>query len=536
MKLSVITLVGRQKSTRKPLFETRASGPRPATIAIVASTTWTLTAPAAFADAVTDWNQYAVEATKGYVGSESTGAGVTLDTNVGSHVEAVAARAVFDAVNSIDHFSSGYYYYTASNSGSAPAAAVTAAHDAILGEIPNPATDSTADARWTSVRTWLDTQLSSDLTSLGVSSSDGGVAAGHAAAAAAIAARSIDGAAPTTTYGPQLTPTTNPGIGIWRQSNAGAPYVNPVTGAPTGFDATGTVIQGKPGIDLNWRDVAPFSLTRQEVTILSRLLPLSPDVGSAEYAAEFDYANKIGKDSSSVRTADQTAQALFYKQDAEIFVNEAARIASAARGLKLDQNAALFALLDNAVADARIGAWTSKYEQKFWRPVTSANANPDGSVTNDYVVFHPLAATPSHPSNTSGHSSTGASGSEILRAYFGDKIKPDGSSVALGSLPWLTGTNNGTGNVTTRSVSTFTQVQLETGASRLYLGVHYGYDNFQGQLIGLEVADSILRSTDPAAVGLRIPDSRASLFNLERTLLARRDLYGFYGYDTRHRR
>jgi PAP2 superfamily protein len=508
----------------------------PKKVAAFFAATAVLTTSVAFADPVTDWNQFTVEATKGFDGSETTGAGVTLDTNVSSRVEAIEARAVFDAVNSIDHFNSGHYYYALANSGSASAAAVTAAHDAVLGEIPNPATDSTADPRWASVRTWLDSQLGSDLTSLGVSTSDGGVVAGHAAAAAAIAARAIDGASPTTTYGSQLTPGTNPGIGVWRQSNAGSPFVNPATGAPTGFDATGTVIQGKPGIDLNWRDVTPLSLTTQEVTLLSRLLPLSPDVGSPEYEEELTFVSRIGKDSSSVRTPDQTAQALFYKQDAEIFVNEAARIASAARGLKLDQNATLFALLDNAVADARIGAWTSKYEQKFWRPITSANASSDGSVDNNYVVFHPLAATPSHPSNTSGHSSTGASGAEILRAYFGDKIRPDGSAATLGSLPWLNGTNNGTGNVTTRSVSTFSQLQLETGASRLYLGVHYGHDNLQGQLIGLGVADAILRSSDPAAQGLRIPDSPVSLFNLERTLLARRDLYGFYGRDTGHGR
>ena len=424
------------------------------------------------------------KASKGFSGSATTGAGVTLDTNVGSRLEAIEARAVFDAVNSIDHFSRGHYDYAASNSGSAAAAVITAAHDVLLGELPNPATDTTADARWTSVRTWVDGQWSSDLAALGVAASDGGVVAGRAAAAAAISARSTDGAIPQTVYGAQLIPTANPGVGIWRQSNAGAAFVNPSTGAPTGFDSTGTVIQNKPGIDLNWRDVKPFSLATQELTILTRILPLSPAVGSSEYAAELAFASRIGKDSSTTRTADETAQALFYKQDAEIFVNEAARVASAARNLKLDQNAALFALLDNAIADARIGAWISKYEQKFWRPITSANANADGGVTNNYVVFHPLAATPAHPSNTSGHSSTGASGAEVLRAFFGEKISPDGSAVTLGSLPWLNGTNSGTGNVTSRSVSTFTQVQLETGASRIYLGVHYGHDNLQGQLIG----------------------------------------------------
>jgi hypothetical protein len=504
-------------------------------LAVMAGVGGLLPSSRASADEVTDWNQFTVEATKGFNGT--AGAGVTLDTNLSTRIEAISARAVFDAVNSIAHFTSGHYYYTASNSGSAAAAAAQAAHDVLQGELPNPAIDSTASALWTPVRAWVDAQLGADLTSLGVSTSDGGVLAGQAAAAAAIAARGIDGASPVpanataTTYGAQLTPTTNPGIGLWRQSNAGAPFVNPATGAPTGFDSTGTVIQGKPGIDENWRDLAPFGITAQETTRLSKGLPAAPVVGSSEFQAELSYIGQVGTSSSTVRTPDQTDQALFYKQDAEIFVNEAARIASSLRHLKLERNAALFALLDTAISDARVGAWASKYEQKLWRPVTSLNANPDGSVTNNYAT-HPLAATPSHPSSTSGHSSTGASGSEILRAFFGDKINPDGSAVTLGSLSWLVGTNNGTGNATTRSVSSFDQLQLETGASRLYLGVHYGWDNLQGQLIGLEIADAVLRSNDPAARGLRVPDSPVSVFNLERTLLAQPDLYGLFGRST----
>ena len=277
------------------------------------------------ADAVTDWNQFTIEATKGFNGT--AGAGVVLDTNLGTRIEAIEARAVFDAVNSIDHFTSGSYYYSASNSGS--------------------------------------------------------------------------------------------------------------------------------------------------------------------------------------------------------------RIASGARGLSLDRNASLFAVLDNVAADARIAAFTSKYEQKFWRPITAINAGPDGSVTNGYAVWHPLAATPSHPSNTAGHSTTGAAGFEILRAFFGsDSIGAGGSPVTLGSLPWLAGTNNGTGNASTRSVSTFSQAQLENGASRLYLGVHFGFDNFQGQLLGTAIADAIIvRSNDPAAAGLSIKGSVVSLDRLQWTLLKSPDLYGLFGQD-----
>jgi hypothetical protein len=233
-----------------------------------------------------------------------------------------------------------------------------------------------------------------------------------------------------------------------------------------------------------------------------------------------------------VRSDDQTAQALYYKQDAEIFINEAARIASQARGLTLDQNAKAFALLANAIADARLAAFDSKYEQKFWRPITALNAGDDGAVTNAYSAWHPLAATPSHPSNTAGHSATGAAGFEVLRAIFGDRIMPDGSATLLTSLPWLIGTNSGTGITATRSVTTFSQAQLENGASRLYLGVHFGHDNLQGQLLGLAVADTIIaRSKDPAAVGLSIRRSHVSLEDLPHTLASRPDLYGVFGSD-----
>jgi PAP2 superfamily len=506
--------------------------------ALVAWSTSIFSATTASADAVTGWNQFTIEATKGFNGT--SGAGVALDSNLGSRVDAIVARAVFDAANSIDHFSDDSYYYAARNSGSDAAAVAKAAHDTLLALLPDPSTDPTADPRWAQTRTWLDAELAGSLAAVGVSGSDGGIGAGAASAIAAVQARALDGAASVTTYGAALTPAANPGVGLWRQSNAGAPYVNSSTGAPTGFDASGVTIQGKPGIDLNWRDVTPFSLTTGQKVSLVADLPLSPLVGSREYGLELDYVRRLGQDAAppDVRTPDQTAQALYYKQDAEIFVNEAARIASGARGLTLVQNATLFALLDGAVADARIAAFTSKYEQKFWRPITALNADADGRVSNGYVAWHPLAATPAHPSNTAGHGATGAAGFEILRAYLGgDSLRPDGSVVTLGSLPWLAGTNNGTGNIATRSVATFSQAQLENGASRLYLGVHFGFDNLQGQLLGATVADTILlHSDDPAARGVRPQESDLSPARLERSLASHPELYGYFGKTTGFRR
>jgi hypothetical protein len=488
----------------------------------------------ASADAVTDWNLITIQATKAFTGSGSTG--LALNSNLGSRIAAIEARAVFDAINAIEHFSERSYYYTAEGSGSAEAAAAQAAHDVILAQLPDPASDTSVDAKWTQTRAWVDEQLTGYLGNLAVPATDPGLAIGKAAALAANTARSLDNARPVLTYGAQLSPATNPGVGIWRQSNAAAPYVDPQTGAPTGFDATGAVIQGRPGIDLNWRDVAPFSLSIAQQVALVADVPLSPSVDSPEFKEEREYVRRHGQYSASARdrSADQTAQALFYKQDAELFVNELARSASEAHGLNLDENAALFALLDGTLADARIAAFASKYQQKFWRPITAINADADGAVSNNYAAWHPLAATPSHPSNTAGHSTTGAAGAEILRAFFAsDRIRPDGAAVQLGTLSYLVGSNAGTGKTTTRNVSTFSQVQLENGASRLYLGVHFGFDNLQGQLLGLAVANAILSKTnDPAAAGVRPREAPASLRNLTRTLLARPDLYGYFGRDS----
>jgi hypothetical protein len=485
-----------------------------------------------FADVVTDWNEHAVRATKGFNGTASSGV-TPLDSNLSSRILAIEARAVFDAVNAIEHFSPRSYYYNAAHTGSPDAAAAQAAHDVLAAQLPNPAVDATVDARWAQTQAWLDSKLAESLAALGASPSGDDIAAGKAAAAAANLARSIDGAAPVTTYGAQLAPATNPGVGLWRQSNAAATGIDPTTGAPTGFDAAG-VIQGRPGVDLNWRDVSLFSLSNARKSLLVANVPLSPAVGSREYLRELAYVRAHGRNaaSSAERSADETAQALFYKQDAEIFVNEAARIASQARHLGLVDNARLFALLDSVVADARIAAFTSKYDQKFWRPITALNADEHGAVTNNYAAWRPLAATPSHPSNTAGHSATGAAGFEVLRALFGDRIVPSGAPVTLTSLPWLVGSNAGTGNATTRTVSTFTQVQLENGASRLYLGVHFGFDNLQGQLLGLAVADEIIRSGDPAAAGVHVTSSPASLFQIEHTLVSQPRLYGYFGDAT----
>jgi hypothetical protein len=514
-----------------------------------------LASPFAMADAVTDWNNYTLLATKG---ATSTTTGVkanALNSNICSRIDAIAARAVFDAVNVINQFSAKSYYYSgvssvSPTSNSASAAAAQAAHDVLVGVNGQPGALPNTTA-WAATRSWLDSQLAADLAALGVNAAtDAGVIAGQAAATAALVARAADNSAIVTTYTPStnitatggVNATGNPGIGLWRPSNGGAGVVDPNTGAPTGFDNTAAIVPAA-GITFNWKNITPFSLSTLEKQKLVALVPPSLTVGSPEYIAELAFVQNHGQEFSAPtqRSNDQLLQALYYKIDAELPSNELARIASVAHGFSLNQNAKLFAALDSALADARIAAFQSKYDLTFWRPITALNADASGAATT--YTWKPLGTTPSHPSSTAGHSATVSAATEILRAFFkSDSIVPANTAVTLTVPAWLIGTNNGTGQLaapingkdgTTRDVVTFSQAQLENGYSRLYLGVHYGNDNFQGQTLGLSVADQIINAqTDPAISGLSVFKGNSSVAtgaNLRNILLSSSNISGFYG-------
>jgi hypothetical protein len=76
---------------------------------------------------------------------------------------------------------------------------------------------------------------------------------------------------------------------------------------------------------------------------------------------------------------------------------------------------------------------------------------------------------------------------------------------------------------------------LENGRSRLYLGVHYGNDDFQGQSLGLAVADKIIKEhKDPAVAGVSIYHGNrevASAENLYSIFVKNSADSGFYGLD-----
>jgi membrane-associated phospholipid phosphatase len=301
----------------------------------------------------------------------------------------------------------------------------------------------------------LDAALSNSLSALPAGPAEvNGRAIGSASAADIIALRANDGSSPNVSYpGP-----TNPGVGEWRPTpgQLTPPFTFP------------------PGINEQWGSVTPFVLAAGD-----QFRPGPPPaVGSWQYNQALAAVKAIGSASNNVRTVDQTHIAEFYKQDAELTVNEAARELSALHGLSLGENALLFALTDIAAADARIAVWDAKYTYLFWRPVTALNANPDGSVTNNYANWEPLIADPAHPDYPSGHSGTVDAGFTVLQVFFGNRDALTLHTTTAGEPP--------------RTVNSLSTGESENGLSRIYGGIHFPFDNVQGQELGVKVAAYVL--------------------------------------------
>lgn len=395
--------------------------------AIAAAVISAATIPAT-ADVITDWNLITLKATK------TAG----FNSNLGTRIDAIESIAVYDAVNSIQQSGTPYHYFAPpSGPALAEAAAAQAAHDVLVNYFPAQATA-------------LASNLNLSLSAIpDGQAKDNGRATGAAAAADIIALRANDGSSPNLTYpGPAV-----PGIGEWRPTPAA--FAN--------------------GINAQWGSVTPFVLPSSDFL----RPPAPPKVGTGKYLKALGEVQAIGSVSNVLRTVDQTHIAQFYKQDAELPVNEAARQLSGKYNLDLEENALLFALVNIAAADARIAIWDAKYTYLFWRPVTSLNANPDGSVSNGYADWLPLLATPAHPSYPSGHSGTVNAGIEILQAFFGDKQTLTLSTTTPGESP--------------RTVQSLSQIESENGLSRIYGGIHYSFDNEVGQRVGNQVAAYVLQ-------------------------------------------
>ena len=100
---------------------------------------------------------------------------------------------------------------------------------------------------------------------------------------------------------------------------------------------------------------------------------------------------------------------------------------SAAKGLDVNENARLFALLAMATADAMVAVFDAKYHYEFWRPVTAIrNGDEDNNpATERDATWEPLGPTPMHPEYPCAHCIIAGSAGTVMQAVFGMGTLPE---------------------------------------------------------------------------------------------------------------
>jgi PAP2 superfamily protein len=126
-----------------------------------------------------------------------------------------------------------------------------------------------------------------------------------------------------------------------------------------------------------------------------------------------------------------------------------------------------------ALFDGFIACWDEKFRSNYVRPET---------VINKYFTadWSPYIQTPPFPSYVSGHATISAAAAEVMTSWFGDHLGfTDTSSLEFG--------------IKSRRIVSFRDAAKEAAMSRLYGGIHYRFDNDEGNKIGIHVGELILQ-------------------------------------------
>ena len=270
-----------------------------------------------------------------------------------------------------------------------------------------------------------------------------------------------------------------------------------------------------------WGGVEPFTLTSGDQF---RIAP-PPTPGSQEYNDAYDEVAAIGGSPentgiSSTSTPQTRFVGNYWGYDAVPLLgtpprlyNQIAVQVAQDRGVRLPVVMARFLAMVNAgMGDSGVAAWDSKYFYNYWRPVTGIRRDDGVAETQTDPNWDPVGVsivnvelpagedfirpTPPFPAYPSGHATFGASTFTIMRNQFGDR-----------SFTFVSDEYNGEGvdpfdptvprPLVPVRFRSFTDAQSANGISRVFNGVHWQYDNVQGQLLGEQIGDYIINTAQP---------------------------------------
>jgi hypothetical protein len=377
------------------------------------------------ANPIVDWNQIAL---------------TTALTTPGTQIYLTYVHlAMFDAVNAIDRRYQQYGpEFHGPKNASKEAAAISAAYQTLLNYFPGQAAALQAqyDA---AIAVIPDGQAKAS-----------GIAVGQIAAARIVVLRTGDGRNANVPY----TYPTSPVPGVWIPTPpAFAPPVTPWVG-----------------------QMVPFTMQSA-----SQFLPVNgpPDLGSRQWARQFNEVKLLGAANSSVRTAAQTEIALFWTANPVATYFGAFGQLAIDRHLSLSKSARLLAMLSVAFTDSGIGCFNAKYAFSFWRPVTAIpNGDIDGNPeTEADPTWLPLAPTPPHPEFPAAHGCATGAIAKTLENFFG--------------TPNVKFSVNSAATHTTHTYKNVGQLEAEAYWARIYAGFHYRHSLDEGFKLGHRVAKQL---------------------------------------------
>lgn len=395
----------------------------------VAAAAWT--AGVTHADAVTEWNQTAVNVTN--VTAAFAG-GAWFQARTLAHAHA----AIFDAVNAIERRYTPYAVDLRAPVGASIDAAVASAAHAVLSS-EAPVQKAALDrALATALAKLPDAQNKSD-----------GVALGKQVAEKLLAVWASDGVGDPAVF--KLPPA---GAGVWQQTP-----------------------QWGPPIYYSWRQVRPMAIK----DVKSYDIGGPPALDSERFARDFDEVKSLGARNSNARTAEQTAVALYWTVQTMVPWNKAAQAASRANNLSVTENARLFALLNIAAHDTQIVGAEQKYRYNFWRPYNAIRSpgGPGNAALKGDPNWDPVINTPGFPDYPSGHCIASGAALGVLLAVFPD----DKVNVSDTHLP-LVGV--------VRSWTSFTQMAKEVEDARVWGGIHFRAANEDGTKMGRKIGTDVV--------------------------------------------
>jgi hypothetical protein len=397
------------------------------------------TAPSAFANVITDWDQKALAIVTPMASLGGT------NPYMAQRMMAMVHAAMFDAVNSIDLRYRPYLVQLPADPATSKEAAAAAAAATVLATIDAKTADD--------MKGILATYLASIPDGAAKSS---GVKLGEAVAVKIVTARANDGSDAPDVYRPRTTP------GVY---------------VPTAIP-----------ISSMWPNMRPFVLVKG-----SQFRPGPPiSLDSKEWLTDYDEIKEYGGQTSAKRSPQQTEIARFWLVGPPVAYHPFVRALVTTKQMSVVDSARFMTLVAIGLNDAIIAVLDAKYYYNFWRPITAIRNGGDGNpVTNREAAWQPIANTPLHPEYPCSHCIQSGTVAAVVNAVLGSMDIPE-TSMTSPTAPGVT-----------RRWTNMTAYAEEVANARIWAGFHYRFSTQVGTEMGLQIGEYLVNNVMQPVVAVQ---------------------------------